>query len=189
MPTKKPILFVVAMSLALALTACGPLPGADSETASPSPTADVSAPPTETPSAEPTSTPAERPTAETISCDTMLDPLVDRALRSTQLIPVGKAWTQFGFEPSGAAIECPWGYAEQPHSVTYYAWASLSPGEGETFLALTADNGYTTTQDERGTWVVSPEGDADEISGILVTDEWIALAPTQELISAIVWTR
>ena len=189
MHKKKLTLIVLTIVAAGALTACGPLPGSGEEGASATPQPEASDTATEVPSPEPTSTPAARPTAENISCDAMLDPMVDRALRSMQLAPAGKPWTQFGFEPSGAAIECPWGYADQPHAVTYYAWAALGEGEGEKFLALTAENGYTTTEDERGTWVVSPEGDPDTISGILVTDEWIAFAPTKELISAIIWTR
>lgn len=187
MHAKTVTLTVFSLVLMLALTACGPLPGPEEENATQTP--EATAQPTEVPSSEPTNTPVERPTVENIGCDAMLDPLVDRALRATQLIAAGKPWTQFGFEPSGAAIECPWGYAEQPHAVTYYAWAALAEGEAEEFLALTRSNGYTTMQDEQGTWVVSPEGEPDTISGILVTNEWIAFAPTRELVSAIVWTR
>ncbi|WDM44668.1 hypothetical protein KV395_16080 [Microbacterium luteolum] len=185
----KPLPFFVVIATALVLAGCSPAPSTGGESAPP--TAESSATPT--PSAEPTPEPTDTsvglPTPESISCDTMLDPLVDRVLRSTQLIPAAKPWTQFGFEPTGAAIECPWGYEGQPHAVTYFAWAALGEGEGETFLALTAENGYGTTETEQGTWVTDPGSTPGELSGILVTDGWVAFAPTAELIPAILWTR
>lgn len=140
------------------------------------------------PSPVPTAASVDRPTAGNISCDTMLEPLVSRALRATELVPAGRPWTQFGFEPTGAALECPWGYESENHSVTYYAWTALAEGEGAEFVALTQKNGYTATENEQGTWITdsrpAPPGGV-----ILVTDEWIAMAPTAELIPAIVWTR
>ncbi|MCS3444678.1 hypothetical protein [Microbacterium phyllosphaerae] len=180
-------LSVVAVAAALALSGCAAEPDAG---ASPSPSATpaATAPTTAAPTAEPSAPSAERPTVDSISCDSMLDPEVDRQLRTADLIPFDKPWTQFDFTPTGAAIECPWGVEGSMESSKYFAWAALAEGEGAQFLALTAENGYTTTEDERGTWVVSTDplpGD----SAILVTDEWIAYAPTPDDISAILWTR
>lgn len=185
----KPILFIVALSAALTLSGCGTIPGPESASASPTAEPDAAVTPTAEPSPEPTPTPETRPTTDNISCDAMLDPLVDQALRSTQLLPYEKPWTQFGFDPGGAAIECPWGYEGQMESVSYYAWSALAEGEAELFLALTDDNGQMATEDERGTWVTPIGASPQTVPAILVTDEWIAYAPTPELISAIIWTR
>ncbi|WP_435749012.1 hypothetical protein [Microbacterium sp. PMB16] len=185
----KSLILLAAIASAVTLAGCSPTPAPQGESAAPRTPPAATTTPSDEPSPAPTDTSVELPTAENISCETMLDPLVDRALRATQVIPAGKPWTQFGFEPTGAAIECPWGYEGQPHSVTYYAWAALSDGEAEEFLALTAQNGYTTTEDEQGTWVTDDGSTPSEVSGILVTDDWVAFAPEAELIPAILWTR
>lgn len=179
---------VAVVTAVLALTGCGA--GQEAGDADASPTATPATTPTDSaaPTPEPTEESAERPTADTISCESMLEPLVDQTLRSFDLLPFEKSWTQFNFQPTGAAIECPWGVEGSVESATHFSWSALAEGEAEQFLALTAENGYTTTEDEQGTWVISPTT-RPENSAILVTDEWIAYAPTPELIPAIVWTR
>lgn len=180
------MLGVAVLSVMVMLSGCGSEVGAAGESASPSEAPPATSP---TPSeAGPTSDTVERPTLEDISCDTMLDPLVDAALRATDLTPAPKPWTQFGFEPSGAAIECPWGYEGGNHSAAYFAWSALSDDEAEQFLKVVEENGYATSEDEAGTWIV-PSDDPNGVEGMLITDEWIAFAPTPELIPAIVWAR
>lgn len=188
MRLKKLILLPAAFSAVFFIAACSPAakPGAE-PTASAAPTGGAS--PSSEPSVQPTETPIELPTVDTIGCDTMLEPLFDEALRSVRLQPAPKPWTQFGFEPSLAAIECPWGYEGQMHSTTYYAWTALADGEREQFLDLTAENGYQVEEDTRGTWIVSPAEAQTEEMEILVTEDWIAFAPTRELVSVIVWTH
>lgn len=184
----KPIPATVALSAVFLLAACSPAAEPGSEpTGSSAPPESPS--PSSEPSAQPTETPIELPTVDTIGCDTMLEPLFDEALRSVRLQPAAKPWTQFGFEPSLAAIECPWGYEGQMHSATYYAWSALAEGEREQFLDLTAENGYQVEEDSRGTWIVSPDEAQTEEIEILVTEDWIAFAPTRELVSVIVWTH
>lgn len=188
MTRTKSALSTIAVAGALILAGCSATPDADESSPSPTATSEASVSTTPTPSPDPSPTSGVRPTVDTISCESMLDPLVDQKLRSSDLLPFEKPWTQFGFEPTGAAIECPWGVEGSVESATYFAWSALAEGEGEEFLALTAQNGYTTTVDERGTWVMEP-APLPGNSSILVTDEWIAIAPTPEDISAIIWTR
>ena len=188
MRLKKPILLPAAFAAVFLLAACSPAaPPRVEPTASSAPTEAAS--PSSEPSAQPTETPVELPTVDTIGCDTMLEPLFDEALRSVRLQPAPKRWTQFGFEPTLAAIECPWGYEGEMHSATYYAWSALADGEREQFLDLTTANGYGTEDDSRGTWIVSPREDPTDQGEVLVTEDWIAFAPTRELVSVIVWTH
>ncbi len=182
------MLGVAVLSVMVMLSGCGSEVGAAGESASPSEAPPATSPTPSEASPGPTSDTVERPTLEDISCDTMLDPLVDAALRATDLTPAPKPWTQFGFEPSGAAIECPWGYEGGNHSAAYFAWSAQSDDEAEQFLKVVEENGYATSEDEAGTWIV-PSDDPNGVEGMLITDEWIAFAPTPELIPAIVWAR
>jgi len=179
---------MAAVSATLMLAGCGVDVDTAQETESPSETPVVTDSPPSEASPGPTSGAGERPTPENISCDTMLEPMVDATLRATDLTPAPKPWTQFNFEPDGAAIECPWGYEGGSHSEAYFAWAALSDGEAEQFLGLVEENGYTTSEDEDGIWVIPNEG-PNGVEGMLITEEWAAFAPTPELIPAIVWTR
>lgn len=187
--TKTALSVIAIVSAALALAGCAV--ESDAGAASPSPTATPTAtapPATATPTPEPTEASAQRPTVDTISCESMLDPAVDQELRSADLFPFEKPWTQLGFTPTGAAIECPWGVEGSVESATYFAWSALAEGEGEQFLALAAANDYIAREDEQGTWLTYSHPSPQDGS-ILVTDEWVAIADTPELISAILWTR
>ena len=119
----------------------------------------------------------------------MLDPTVDAQLRAEGLTPAPKPWTQFGFNPTAAAVECPWGGADSMHSQRYYAWAALNPGERDTFVGLVEQNGYRTEHTADGTWVLSPGDGSPHADGFLITDEWVVITDTREQVDHIVWGR
>ena len=75
------------------------------------------------------------------------------------------------------------------HSEVYYAWSELAPGEDETFISLTEDNGFTPEETAEGTWIRWQTDDGSPNSAILVTDEWLAFADSPEQIADIVWAR
>lgn len=119
----------------------------------------------------------------------MLDPLVDAELRREGLTPAPKPWTQFGFAPTAAALECPWGTPGSMHSDRYYAWAALNPGERDTFIGLVEENGYQTEDHADGTWVLPPEDGSPHAEGFLITDAWVVITDTREQIADIIWAR
>lgn len=173
---------------AAGLTACT----GDPSTPLPTPTVAVPGPATETPSPNPSVSPtssAALPTADDISCDTMLVPAVDERLRAEGLTPAPKPWTQFGFTPTAAALECPWGTPDSMHSERYYAWAGLNPGEREAFIRLVEQNGYLTEDGADVTWVLASEDGYPGPEGILITDTWVVITDTREQIEDIVWAR
>jgi hypothetical protein len=173
---------------AAGLTACTE----DTSAPPPTPTVTAPAPATEAPSPDPSVSPtssAAFPTADDISCDTMLVPAVDEQLRAEGLTPAPKRWTQFGFTPTGAALECPWGTPDSMHSERYYAWAELNSGERETFIALVEQNGYRTEDGADGIWVLAPDDGYPGPEGFLISDEWVVIADTREQIEDIVWVR
>ena len=112
MPTARRTFTALALASALALTGCTTPAPEPTRTPSPSTSPAATPTPTPTPAPTPTVTPtldaAPLPTQETISCDTMLDPAVDAALRAQGYVPAPKRWVQFAFAPTLAAIECPW---------------------------------------------------------------------------------
>ena len=178
---------------ALALTGCVPEPE-PTPTPTPAPTRSATPTPTPTLTPTPTSSPTVEavpfPTVDTITCETMLDPTVDAEMRAKGWAPAAKPFTAFGFTPTGAAIECPWGEAGDAHSQAYYVWAGLAPGEKDTFIALTREHGYVPEPPApEGTWVNWGTDDGMPTSAILVTDEWVAFADTPEQIRDIVWAR
>jgi hypothetical protein len=180
--------------LALGLTGCatnsGAAPGpSPTLSTTPSTSATPPADPTPVPSVSPSSGP-EWPTTETIDCDSMLDAAVDAELRERGLVPAPKDWTQFGFTPTLAAVECPWGVAGSTAIQAYYAWAQFEPGQSEAFVTLVTDNGYAVEESDRGTWLVIPaelEG-GGEIAA-LITEDWVAFANSREQIEDIEWAR
>ncbi|MHC2999562.1 hypothetical protein [Microbacterium sp. HJ5] len=119
----------------------------------------------------------------------MLVPVVDEQLRAEGLTPAPKPWTQFGFTPTAAALECPWGTPDSMHSERYYAWAGLNSGEREEFIGLVEQNGYRTEDDAEGTWVLAPEDGSPHADGFLITDAWVVITDTREQIDDIVWAR
>lgn len=177
---------------AIALTGCGggataaptPKPTA-SATPSPSPT------PSTTPSVAPTPTvaPSLYPTADTISCETMLDPAKDAAMRESGLFPAPKPFTMLNFVPTLPAIECPWGIEGDFHSHAYYTWAQLAPGESAVLLRLgEQNNAMAEVQSDGSTWLSWPDQQIESV-GIMVTDEWAVGAATPEAVNDVVWTR
>lgn len=184
---------MLAISL-VGLTACATRSATDGTAPAPQPTptsseSATSAQPTPTPSASPAPD-AAWPTSETISCDAMLSPDIDATLRARGLSPAPKEWTQFGFQATGAALECPWGQPGSTVSDAFYAWARFEPGQADQFIASVLANDYRIEQSERGSWVITPP---DLASGgtiaILATPEWVAFAPTRDQIDDIVWAR
>jgi hypothetical protein len=120
----------------------------------------------------------------------MLAPEVDAALRQQGSVPAPRAWTQFGFVPTQAAVECPWGSPGETVSDAYYAWARLAPGESDQFVALVLDNGYAIEESARGTWLVTPPELAGGGEGAtLITADWVAFAGSREEIDDIVWVE
>ncbi|MFJ4175797.1 hypothetical protein [Microbacterium sp. NPDC089696] len=185
MLTKKTAIPAASIVTLLVLVGCAPASESSSTPVASSPTASPTSP---TP--ELTEPAVDLPTADTISCDSMLDPVVDEELRSRDLLPSPKPWTQFNFEPSGAALECPWGISGSVESAEYFAWSALSEGESDEFISLAEANGYKVTQDERGRWLESDHDVTPPLEpAVLVTDTWIAIANTPELIDAIRWVH
>lgn len=120
----------------------------------------------------------------------MLEPAVDEKLRASGLLPVSKPWTQFGFTPTSAALECPWGEEESTVTQAYYAWARFEPGQRDVFIDLVRDNEYLLEESERGMWLVAPPeagGRGDPVA--LITADWVAFADSRDQIDDIVWTR
>ncbi|MFS0734956.1 hypothetical protein ABC304_05940 [Microbacterium sp. 1P10UB] len=193
---------VAACVIALAACATPRTPGgAATPAATISPSATTAPTPTPVPSpSEPSPTPESTagttlPTIDTIDCDAMLDPAVDADLRRQGMSPAPKPWTQFQFTPTEASIECPWGLPGDMAARQYYAWTALAPGERDTVLQLAVDNGYTLTDTAEGTWLTygaedGAAGDGPmELSGMLLTDSWFAIADTPDQVRQIVWTR
>lgn len=177
-----------------AAASSSPSPSASSApTPAPAPTSPSSSP-SATPEPEPTGD-AAPPTVDTIDCDAMLDPAVDAGLRQRGLSPAAKPWTQFGFTPSGAAIECPWGLPGDMSARQYYAWAALAHGERDAFARLAVENGFVLEDGAEGTWLSYPASEGPvgggpmELSGMLLTNDFIAISDTPEQIRDIVWTR
>ncbi|MFG6445594.1 hypothetical protein ACFXQA_10020 [Microbacterium sp. P07] len=146
-----------------------------------------------TPTAAPTPTvETEPPAADTISCDTMLDPTVDRDLRAQNLAPSPKPFTSLGFEPTGAAIECPWGQVDSGPGAAelYYGWSAFAPGERDAHIALVQKLGFGIEPDGDGVMLVAPpeqQGGGDPLD-FRVTDDWVAFGPVGQ-VDDIVWTR
>lgn len=132
------------------------------------------------------------PTADTISCETMLTEDADRALRTEGWVPKAKGWTNTAFIPIGAKLECPWGPEDSlaGEAMAYYVWAKLAPGEASDVIAAFEANGDVAIETDAG-WRFEHRGyQKDPLeSGVLLTEEWFAMAPTQEQISDIVWTH
>ena len=188
MPTARARLLILAAAGILALTACTPQPET-TPTPDATPSSTATATPTPTPTPTPTADAVDYPTVDTISCETMLDPAVDAQLRAKGYIPAGKQWSQFSHTATLAAIECPWAEPGGTFSEAYYAWAALAPGEAEVFIGQTLESGYVTEEAAEGTWVVWGKDDGMPTPAILVTDEWVAMADTQEQVADIVWAR
>ena len=175
------------MSLLLALAACAPEP---MPTATAIPTTSKTA--TTTPSPQPTPTAATGlgpAVPNALSCDNMLDPAVDAELRAEGLLPAPKPFTQFNFTVAGPALECPWGGPDDVHSEAYYVWAAFAPGDRDAFMAVTAEHDYLAEESAEGTWVVYAGDAGPDDPAILVTEEWIAMAPSREKIGDILLTR
>ena len=168
----------------LAVTGCASqgAPEGGTPIASPSPTTPVA-----TASPEPS---APSPTADAIDCESMLTPEADARLRAQGFSPSPKPWTQFNFTPTAPAIECPWAPPGVMEAARYYGWAALNPGEKDSFLALVEENGYSTEETAEGTWLLPlDDGSPRNLGGYLITDDWIAIAPTREEVQDIVWAR
>ena len=175
---------------ALGLTSCAVAPA--SSAPSPSVTSSDGATDASPSPSRPVSTPTQSaalPTTDTISCDTMLDPAVDAQLRAEGLTPAPKPWTQFGFTPTAAALECPWGDPDSTQSQKYYAWAAFQPGERDAFVSLVEQNGYRTEDSAEGTWVLPPEDGSPHADGFLITNEWVVITDTRDQIHDIIWAR
>lgn len=188
MRKKKPILVAVLGTVVLTalISAC-------SSTADPAgtaaPTVEVTATAAPSPSAE-----SSWPTADTISCDTMLDPAVDASLRADDLVPYEKEFTAFNFVPRGLAIECPWGPPDSAGGAAYayYTWAELLPGDREALLELAQEGPYTVEETDEGTRLVFEDDGSGNQSEFLVTDRWYASASDTSdgrSIADILWTR
>lgn len=185
-----PTFAVAAAGILLVVTGCAPtsteqITGAP-ESASPS----ISATPM--PSAMPSPVQelrddVEYPTIESITCEGMLDPLVVETLTSLNLTAAPKEFTQFNVPLSGPALECPWGHEGDMHSSVYFAWAALTPAEHDAYLESTRSNGYLEEPGDDGVWLSASSGPPG--SEVLVSERWVAFAPTRALIDAIVWTR
>lgn len=189
MPRFRPTLVTAALALGVfGLTACATgastAPLSPTTSATPVPSATVA-----TPTASSTAG-IDRPSIQEIDCDSMLDPAIAEGLRAQGLSPAPKSWSQFGFEPTAAALECPWGDAGSTASSVFYAWAALEDGQDEEFITLALENGYLAEQTAQETWITAPPEAAGggEIA-TLVTPEWVAFADTRSQIRDIVWTR
>jgi hypothetical protein len=186
---------VVATTLLLGIALGGCTAAPDQTPVTREPTASPAAIPAPQPSPETTPTPeSEHPDAGTISCDTMLNPEADSALRAQNLVPYPKDYelASFGFEPQGAAIACPWGPPDSAGggAWAFYTWAEFLPGERDAYLELAVANGYTTEPSADGIWLVpAEEWGGGQSEGTLVTDEWVASADTREQIADIVWAH
>lgn len=138
----------------------------------------------------PTTAPEEvtLPTTDDISCETMLDPLVADAMKAMNLSlrekPLG---TNIG-EVSGPSLFCGWGFDGQMHPIAAYGWGAITAEERDALIAdMVPEGGSIVTTDHRGTWETDIPGPSPLV--YLVADDWVALAPSVELIDAIVWTR
>jgi hypothetical protein len=122
----------------------------------------------------------------------MLSPEADAQLRAKNFVPFGKEFTSLGFEPTQAAIECPWALAGAAvgDADVYYGWAAFAPGEKDGYLQLVKGLGYGTRGVDGGVMLVAPpsqEGGGGPLD-FMVTDEWVAFGPAGR-VTDIVWAR
>jgi len=181
--TSRLALATTGVAAALLLSGCSSAPEA---AVTPAPTITVTATTeAEVPAPSPEVT---LPAADDLSCDTMLEPLVVDTMEAMNLTSRAKPLGTSIGEVSGPSLSCGWGFDGQMHPIAAYGWGAITAEERDALIAaMVPQGGSTVTTDARGTWEVDIPGPSPLV--FLVADDWVAFAPSVELIDAIVWTR